>query len=911
MLMPGDPICKQMNSSISPKVRELLEAGQRARKSGDHATALAAYEAAAAADPQRPNVLLSLASILRELGRLDQAEPVLQRLLAVDPANFGALIERGHVLRRRGDHAGALAAYEAAAAANPQRSSVLLSIASVLRELGRLDQAEAALQRLLEVEPTNFGALIERGHVLRRRGDHAGALAAYEAAAAANPQQFSVLLSIASVLHELGHLDQAEAALQRLLAVDPGNARALTILGSLRMAAFRLDEAEQCFKDALEAQPNNIESRIQLGRLARRRGRGAEALAYFNSVLSLNSVHFDAQIQIATELINLGRIDEAGEYIQRIISDKPTDVRAWIQLGRFHRSSGDNKLAFDAFQKAFQLQPNDPDSLVEMAIEQRTLGNPKESLSLLYRALEINPSKTHTLHRLAEHAWMAEKFEESLDICHRAIQIQPHELWSYIHASRAATELGRQEEALNLLSQARKTIGHHPEIEATQIALFRRTRHYKAAESTLANITGELQNYFCIWEQRIGLAISIGAYQQAEQGLQNPPTSTPHERSRACFLRGRLAEAQWQLETAAAHYKEALAINPGDSSAHNEMATLCLKLHDIDGGYFHLRKRTILSASTRILRGGNLNDSQSHLGHLYEEYALDRTALSELQAIQTHPFHQQIAQLLKLIREKPDYTPAALALLIALRRSGELTRHDISPSTAASMLIPTHIAQYWDNPDPPPKIVDLMKSWQQANPTFAYTKFDKNSAAAFLKANFSTDVLLAFSRTHEPAQAADVFRLAYLYLNGGFYCDPDDWCFESLATFLPPSATLIGYLEGHGSLANNFLGVVRRHPIIKRALALAVQAINRSDHDETWLSTGPGLLSRAFAHTLAFADANSYSRLLETMAIFDFNWLQRYVGFHCPADYKRTANHWKHALRSRPKLQMGPTSIPM
>src|SRR5262249_22721699 len=153
----------------------------------------------------------------------------------------------------------------------------------------------------------------------------------------------------------------------------------------------------------------------------------------------------------------------------------------------------------------------------------------------------------------------------------------------------------------------------------------------------------------------------------------------------------------------------------------------------------------------------------------------------------------------------------------------------------------------------------LMKSWQRMNPSFAYRKFDRETAVTFLKANFSSEVMHAFGRARGPAQATDLFRLAYLCVEGGFYCDADDWCFAPLSSFLPSNATFIGYLEGHGSLANNFLGAVPNHPFINRALELAIQAINRGDHDGTWLSTGPGLLSRATSQALS--DAESYSSL--------------------------------------------------
>lgn len=531
-----------------------------------------------------------------------------------------------------------------------------------------------------------------------------------------------------------------------------------------------------------------------------------------------------------------------------------------------------------------------------MASELRALGDPVESERLLNRALELNPGHVRTLIQLAEHAWMAEDFEKTLALSLRAMEIQPQNVWSYIHASRAAADLGRQQDALDFLLKARNKLGRLPEIEAAQAAQFRRNRDYAAAKATLEKLPADLRSYFGIWEQWTELAIGTGDYDTAEKSLQNPPNSTPHERSRACLLRGQLAEAQWQLERAAAHYREALDVNPNDSLTHNEMARLCLKLHDLDNGFIHLQKRTTLSASTRLLKGGNLNASQSHLGHLYDEYALDRPALSELQTIQARPLDEQVIRLLDLIRGNQDYTPAALALLVALRRSGLLKQPAVQALAASSLSIPMHIAQYWDTSTPPPDIAELMKSWQQVNPSFAYTKFDRNSAAAFLRLNLPNNIWLAFVRTREPAKAADVFRLAYLYLKGGFYCDADDRCVAPLLNIVPSNATFVGYLEGHGSLANNFLGVISNHPVIKRALDLAVDAINRGDHDETWLATGPGLLSRAFAQILA--NEKSYSTLLENITIFDFNGLQRYVNFHCPADYKRSTKHWRRALVS-------------
>ncbi len=80
-------------------------------------------------------------------------------------------------------------------------------------------------------------------------------------------------------------------------------------------------------------------------------------------------------------------------------------------------------------------------------------------------------------------------------------------------------------------------------------------------------------------------------------------------------------------------------------------------------------------------------------------------------------------------------------------------------------------------------------------------------------------------------------------------------------------------------------------PASRRALDLAVEAVNRGDDDIIWFSTGPGLLTRAFAQVIA---AQPYE-YLPTSAIFTLGQLQRHLGLHCPVTYKMTRQHWLKA----------------
>ena len=93
------------------------------------------------------------------------------------------------------------------------------------------------------------------------------------------------------------------------------------------------------------------------------------------------------------------------------------------------------------------------------------------------------------------------------------------------------------------------------------------------------------------------------------------------------------------------------------------------------------------------------------------------------------------------------------------------------------------------------------------------------------------------------------------------------------------------YQESYGTLGTNFIGAAPNHPVILRALKLAAAALNRGDRDIAWLSTGPGLLTRAFVQRVAEVGAEECMR---RTVVLELHALQRAVGVFCPARYKRT-----------------------
>jgi mannosyltransferase OCH1-like enzyme len=147
--------------------------------------------------------------------------------------------------------------------------------------------------------------------------------------------------------------------------------------------------------------------------------------------------------------------------------------------------------------------------------------------------------------------------------------------------------------------------------------------------------------------------------------------------------------------------------------------------------------------------------------------------------------------------------------------------------------------QFWDAPEPPADLAPLMESWRALNPGWSYQRFDLASATAFLKARAPAAVQSAFLHAGDAATKADLFRLAFLALEGGVYADADDRCLAPLEPVRASGVALFGYQEDVGSLANDLIGAAPGHPMLARALADASAALLRGDRDMPWLCTGP------------------------------------------------------------------------
>ena len=200
---------------------------------------------------------LARARVLADLGRYDDADPLLAQVLAAEPDNEEALSLLGYGLIQR----------------------------------FRWAEAEQAYTRLLQVNPDHLVGLIRMSIVLRSvPGRDRDRVRYARRAVELAPDAPNALTNLAVTLNSITHGSaEAMALARRAVAIDPDYDWAHRVIGSIYLGVRRYAEAERATLEALRIDPLDWQSVLQLGLARAGLGRFAESREQVQAALRLNA----------------------------------------------------------------------------------------------------------------------------------------------------------------------------------------------------------------------------------------------------------------------------------------------------------------------------------------------------------------------------------------------------------------------------------------------------------------------------------------------------------------------------------------------------------------------------------------------------------------------------------------------
>lgn len=158
----------------------LVADSDAALRRGDYATAVVVLGGALSVRPDDVRLLVNLGGALKELGRFEEARPVLLRAVALDPRRFAAWSNLGTVQMELQRYDEAVAAFSNAIRLRTDHVPALAGLGVTLRRSGRPEQARTFLDLAVAADPANPDLRTWRAMAALAAGDYPRGFAEYE-----------------------------------------------------------------------------------------------------------------------------------------------------------------------------------------------------------------------------------------------------------------------------------------------------------------------------------------------------------------------------------------------------------------------------------------------------------------------------------------------------------------------------------------------------------------------------------------------------------------------------------------------------------------------------------------------------------------------------------------------------------
>jgi Flp pilus assembly protein TadD len=293
------------------------------------------------------------------------------------------------------------------------------------------------------------------------RGDIEGAEAAYRSVLDATPDNATALNNLGFAAAQSGRFEEAVALYERAIAVHDRATTHLN-LGNVRAAMGDLEGGVAELSRATELAPDDVTAYDNLGQLLLLQGRIAEAEAAWRRAVTIDDSP-QLRTALGTAVAAAGRLGEAAGLLHSALELDATHGPAWSQLGAVLLLRGDLASACEALLTAKRLLPHDTGVRRHLAFALMALGQTDEATVELGDLVRLTPEDTEARVDLAVLHLASARPAQALTQLDRALETAPDDERARLHRAFALREIGRAQEADELLRLIAETDGEYGE----------------------------------------------------------------------------------------------------------------------------------------------------------------------------------------------------------------------------------------------------------------------------------------------------------------------------------------------------------------------------------------------------------------------------------------------------------------
>ncbi|MDZ7596523.1 MAG: tetratricopeptide repeat protein [Thiobacillus sp.] len=441
--------------------RRAVEVSMFAR---DQAGALEAARLWAAAEPASERAQQTLAALLLNEGRLDEAEPILRILLQENTAN--GFLHLSALMGKLRDTRAAQELVERLAADHPTLPEARFAVAQAAATAGRSEAAVAALQQADELRPGWEPAALLRAQILAKTS-RPDALAFMRDFLVRHAGAREVRLAYARALVNANQFTEARAEFTRLTGDFPRNAEVSFAAGLLSLQMGDVEVARDLLTQTLEYNPRDPDMvHYYLGQVAEQMKQPEVAAAHYVEVTTGNYL-VPARARQAALLARAGRLDEARALLAFTQGENDAqNVRLVQAQAELLRDNKEHAEAFDVLSAGLKRFPDSADLLYDRAMVAEKLDKLDLLEADLRRVIVLRPDDAQAYNALGYTlADRTDRLAEAITLLDKALALAPEDPFILDSVGWAQYRAGNLARAQEYLERAYKT-RPDPEIAA-------------------------------------------------------------------------------------------------------------------------------------------------------------------------------------------------------------------------------------------------------------------------------------------------------------------------------------------------------------------------------------------------------------------------------------------------------------
>lgn len=345
-----------------------LAAADAKLKGGEPEAALAIFAGLHEGFPDEPEPVFRAARLLKDQGRADEADRLLEKAQGRLAGNFGLMINRAWLAHERRDLAAAVDRWAEMREAFPDHPAGYAGGAGSLRDAGRFEEAEKLAASAIERFRDDPGVAMEYARSASARRDFVESISRWQKLVERFPDQAGAHLGLASAMRELG----------------------------------RLDEADDRLREAMERFPADAGPVIEFAWIAQIRRDWPEAARRWQDVASRFPDHHGAFLMAAGALRAQGQLEQADRILAEAVERFPRHSQLLTEYAKLAQEQEQWEQAARRWEKLRAAFPEEPEGYLGGAAALSALQRDEDADRLVADAAGRFPI---TADRLAEHAW--------------------------------------------------------------------------------------------------------------------------------------------------------------------------------------------------------------------------------------------------------------------------------------------------------------------------------------------------------------------------------------------------------------------------------------------------------------------------------------------------------------------------